>query len=244
MPQEYRKIKKQVNTETHKSPQLSLAVLINLLFFFAFTALFLFTNNPFIPACTVRWAAALSLTILCWCMFQLIWRFSNHLFRQIGAIDIKFVKIPNEIMVTIMDSFHLWKLSTPILVISIVIIGITAWWLGLSPFTPFSVFEGSPIVENFSVHFYPDGKTLTQLPGSRMQIASTQKMYVAALISQSANPVCEWSTSMGNLLPGTGCSTIYTSPLIGDIDTLTVHVQSACKTQDSFASLHIDIIPP
>jgi hypothetical protein len=244
MPQPSWTVTEQVNTEANQSPQFSLTVLLNLLFIFAFTAIFLFTKNPLMPACTVRLAGALGLAVLCWCFFQLIWRFTNNLFRQIGAIDVKIVKIPNNVMVSIMDSFHLWKLTNLVLVISAVIIGITAWWLGLSPFTPFSVVEGSPIVENFSVHFYPDGKTLTQVPGSRIQIASSQKMYIAASISQSANPVCEWSTSLGMLLPGTGCSTLYTSPLIGDIDTLTVHVQSACKTQDSFASLHIDILPP
>lgn len=239
-----RTVTEQVNNEANQSPQFSLTVLLNLLFISTFTALFLFTKNPFMPACTVRLAGALGLTTLCWCFLQLIWRFSNNLFRQIGTLDIKIVKIPNKVMVAIMDSFHLWKLSKLILVITILVIGITAWWLGLSPFTPFSVPEGSPIVENFSVHFYPDGKTLTHLPSSRMQIVTNQKVYVAALISQSANPVCEWSSSLGTLLPGTGCSTLYTSPLIGDIDTLTVHVQSACKTQDSFASLHIDILPP
>jgi hypothetical protein len=219
-------------------------LLANLLLTAGLTVLFLLIKIPSLPICASPNAGALSLAIILLLSFHLTWRLFHKQFRRFGDFDLKLVKIPNDLPADLFDKLHFWQIPDRALVSLTIMLGIAAWLLGLSPFSPFTISEELPLVESFSVYYYPDGTTLTQMPGSAIQITYNQKVRVEAVVSPQTNAICKWFTTLGTLLPSPGCSALYTAPLAGDVDTITVHVQPACKTQGSYASLHINVTQP
>jgi hypothetical protein len=119
------------------------------------------------------------------------------------------------------------------------ILGVLALVL-LSPFTSLPVVEPALVVQNFKIHF-PDGTDETRLPGDEVEILSGSQILVEGELLQPISVHCTWSTIRGRLLPAEGCASYYNAPLIGNIDTLTVQVQSRCKTQEAYSSIWISV---
>ena len=142
-----------------------------------------------------------------------------------------------KLLVTLLDPLQPSALSKPVLwSIALLVFSATAWgvyWSG-----GFTIPETTPIIESFSVR-YPDGSTQAHRFGDKIQVSEGQLVRAEAVITNTVDVYCEWSTIKGILLPANGCATQYSVSPAKDVDSLTVHVQSQCRTQSAYASLHV-----
>jgi hypothetical protein len=139
-----------------------------------------------------------------------------------------------------------WYLSLPTVlqvVMVTVLIGLpsAAVILGLSQFFPFRTAEATPIIQQFLVH-HADGSTETFAAGDLVEIAAYTQVLVEAVVSDQADVSCTWSVVRGTKLPAEGCATLYSSPLEGNRDALSVLAQSPRKTLQVFAGVHIKVV--
>ena len=224
---------------THNPPPIPIVLFFNLMLLALITLAFLLASNLAIAQCVSPLPRALSLAVIALTFYHLFWHYFGMQIRRLGeSIEFGGVSIPISVIAAISDGLHprmpgrVWWLSAFIL--SVLALAL------LSPFLSIPVVEPAPVIQSFTIHF-PDGTAQTRLPGDDVEILSGSQILVEGELLQPTSVHCTWSTTRGRLLPAGGCASYYNAPLIGNIDTLTVQVQSRCKTQEAYSSLRISV---
>jgi len=183
-----------------------------------------------------NWSLAIILVLL----FHLIWRFLNQRLSPLAeTVTIQGVNVAVKAIVQVFNALHPWQLSDRTMILFTVIPSLAIGFLGLSPQTPFYISEGTPIVKSFSVK-YPDGTSVPLKQKNIIEIKGGEFVLIEAVLEQP-NLLCTWSAK-GTLLPTKECSVQYSAPLGELYDTLTVKVQSACGTQQTYEGLQIKVV--
>jgi hypothetical protein len=184
------------------------------------------------------WGLAIILVLL----FHFIWRFLHQpLGVLIESLKIQGIQVAAKALIQVLNALHPWQLSNRALILCTVIPSLVIGVVGLSAWSPFYLPEGTPIVTNFSVK-YPDGTPLPLKQGNAVEIKRGASVLVEAALDQS-DLVCSWSAVNGTVQLVKDCAILYGPPLGGLYDTLTVKVQSACRTQQTYDGLQIRIVP-
>jgi len=219
---------------------LLIVLLLNLAVIVALSTMLVFVNIPRVTDIVASIAPCMSPTPRAWGMVVLLillihffWScLSSAAKDALGALG----KLP-ELLVTLLGLLQPSELSKPVLWgIAGLVFSVTFW--GVYASGCFTIPETTPIIESFSVR-YPDGSTQVHRFGDKIQVSGGQLVRVEALITNAVNVHCEWSAAKGILLPANGCATQYSVSPAKDVDSLTVHVQSRCKTQGAYASLYV-----
>lgn len=197
------------------------------------------------PPCVSPIAHGLSVAVLLVLFAHVIWRSFHKEIRQMdGNLNLGILKIdiPIRGLAALLDKLHPWVLSDIALWGLAIVLGGIAWGLGLSVFSPFPIIEPTPLIQSFSVRDR-SGSPQVYPPDQVIEIKNGQLLFVAAE-GVSAKVLCTWSSAVkGPLSLEPGCSVQYIAPLTGNMDMLTVQVQSHCKTRSTFASLQMIIQP-
>ncbi len=194
-------------------------------------------NSQNASPCVHPFASMLSVGVIILNVIHLAWR----TFRpNIGGNTIQVLGL--EVSIRALDELHLWKLPNLALWLLAVLSIIAALVLGLSSLSPFRPIEATPVIQSFDVQF-PDGSMRSYKPGDVLEITANQQVLVEAITVGQPSTLCAWSAVSGALQPAAGCSTLYSFPPGGEIDSLAVLVQSPCLTRQAFAGLSIIMSP-
>ncbi|HEY4690721.1 MAG TPA: hypothetical protein VIK33_15505 [Anaerolineae bacterium] len=216
------------------APESHLPLLI-ILFFNALIAglLGIISNGQNATSCVHPIASLLGQGSVLLILLHVFWRtFRPHIASD--EINVFIFKV----RVRAIDELHPWRLSNTAAWSLAFAAVMAAWILGLSILSPFRRPEATPVIQGF----YVGGETTPYKSGDVIQIDAHGRVRVEAILDQ-ANAECTWSTLRGTLLPSTGCSVLYSPPINGGSDGLTVHVQSPCQTRTALASLNITVQP-
>lgn len=224
---------------THNPLPIPIMLFFNLILLAVFTLIILLAINLAIVPCISPFYRAVGLALITFTLYHLFWQYFSMRIRRLGeSIEFGGVSIPILVIAAISDGLHP-RMPGRVLWLSAFILSVLALTL-LSPFSPIPIVEPAPVIQSFKIHF-PDGTAQTRLPGDDVEILSGSQILVEGELLQPTSVHCRWSTTRGRLLPAEGCASYYSAPLIGKIDTLTVQVQSRCKTQEAYSSLQISV---
>jgi len=223
----------------HNPTSIPIVLFFNLILLAVFTLIILLAINIAIAPCISPLYRAVGLALITFTLYHLFWHYFGMQIRRLGE-SIRFggASIPISVIAAISDGLHP-RMPDRVLWLSAFILSVLALAL-LSPFSSIPVAEPAPVIQSFKIRF-PDGTAQTRLPGDDVEILSGSQILVEGELLQLTSVHCRWSTTRGSLLPAEGCASYYSAPLIGNIDTLTVQVQSRCKTQESYSSLRISV---
>jgi len=192
--------------------------------------------------CASPLARAPSLAVILLMLFHLSWRHLNPVIKASGGtVKLVWGAFPIQVFAALSDALHPWILSDLALWGVAIVLSLAVGLVGLSHFSPFRIQEPPPIIQHFLVH-YPDGRTGTFAAGDLVEIPAYTQALVEAVVSGQADVLCTWAVVKGRQIPAKGCATLYSPPLEGSRDTLSVLAQSPCKTWQAFAGLHIDSV--
>lgn len=193
---------------------------------------FVFNGQNSSP-CVHPLASMPGLGVIILAVFHLVWR----TFRlNIVGNTIKVLGF--QVSIVALDELHPWKLRDLALWLLAFASITAAWFLGLSSLSPFRPQEPTPTIQSFSVYNISEGTTTRYGLIDVLHIKARQLVRVEAVLNQ-ADAQCTWHTESGILLPGEGCSTLYSLSFGEGNDGLTVLVQSPCKTRTATAGLSI-----
>lgn len=199
-----------------------------------------FFSGLYMPSrCVSPIGVGLSLAIVELELIHLIWRYLGETLLSL-VISIASLKIPIGQLAAFFERLHPRALPGYFLWTQAIVFFVIAGFVWFPPWSPFSNPEAAPSIRNFLVH-PTGGQVETYALGSLLQIERDTSVLVEARVSDQPDISCVWSTTMGTLLPATGCATQYSPPIEGNRDTLTIRVQSPCKTYQAFAGLNIEI---
>jgi len=182
--------------------------------------------------CKPVWVKALSVACIILPLGHLLWRY------LIPVLEDILLTPKLDLLVTLGDALHPWRLSNRTLPVAATIVIITGAIILFGPW--FRIPETLPIIQYFSVG-YTDTHTETFAAGDLVEIPARTQVLVEAVVSDQ-EVLCTWSAMKGTNLPVTGCATLYSPPLGEEYDVLNVLVQSPCKTWQKFADLHIKVV--
>ncbi|MBI1882545.1 MAG: hypothetical protein HYR94_30595 [Chloroflexi bacterium] len=171
-------------------------------------------------------------------MFHLTWRYLGEALLSL-VIPIGPLEIPIGQLAALFERLHPRALPSYFLWMQALIFFLVAGFLW-SPWSPLSNPEPVPSIQNFLVH-HTDDDVETYALGSLLQIERDASVLVEAKVPNQPDISCIWSATKGTLLPATGCAVQYSTPVEGNWDTLTILVQTPCKTYQAFAGLNIKI---
>ncbi len=192
--------------------------------------------------CVSPLASASSLAVILLLLFQSVWRYLGPAIREVSdSVEVGPLTVPISVLTALADALHLWILSDLALWVLAIVLSLAVGLVGLSPFSPFPIHESPPIIQNFLVH-YADNHTETFAAGDLVEIPAYTQALVKAVVSGQADVLCTWPVVKGTQLPAEGCATLYSPPLEGNRDALSVLAQSPCKTWQAFAGLHIKVV--
>ena len=226
-------------TETTKNspPSILIVVFWNLVLLGLLTLGAWFSAPAVIAPCVFHLWRDLSLALIVFILIHLFWhQFGERIRMHNEPIEIFGLKISIGVLVDISDVLHprmpsrvVWGIAV---ILSAPAVAILFSWIQLP------LQEPVPVVRSFRIT-YPDETMQVRRSGEQIEIPTGMQVMVEGELLQPASIHCNWSTIHGMLLPAEGCATHYQVPLIGNIDTLNLHVQSACRTQNTYATLHI-----
>jgi hypothetical protein len=180
---------------------------------------------------------------------HMIWRWacsrSEDLSIKCAVIDIFWVftiKLP---IASILDELHPWTRSNRVVYkwgIVLIAFAVILLWVSPAPHEP------PPRVEAFSVK-YPTNETVSLGPSDLsegIEVRAGDSIVVKAETGENPNVHCTWyADSHGKLPPDEGkCDARYRAPLDKEYDSVTVQVQSPCRTCETWASVPIEIVSP
>lgn len=215
-------------------------LLLNFVFFVIVLA-FLLRSSVSLPYVSPQ-ASVVSLAVILLLLFHLIWRLLAPVIREFSdSIEVGSVAVPIRVLVSLLDALHLWIRPDWVSWVLSIILFAAAVVLGLSPVSPFRIEETPPIVQKFCVH-HADGSTETFAVGDFVKVRAYTQVLVEAAVSDQAEVSCRWFAVKGMQLPARGCATLYSPPLEGNRDALSVLAESPGKTWQTFAGLHINVL--
>jgi hypothetical protein len=104
-----------------------------------------------------------------------------------------------------------------------------------------SVSDNMPVIKNFSIE-YPNQETMSVNAGGVIEVRYGENVLIKSMTFQGDNGQLTWFIARGNKqLIAEGIK--YIAPLEGNVDVLTVLAQSSHGVQETYASLHIVIVP-
>ena len=239
--------------EAHERPRVPFPIrliftLVGLTLLVFFTQAYL--SNRALFTCTPPTASAIGISVVLWLLVSLGWCYLEEPIKDLidrvppGQQDFKVLLA--KIIVRVTDIFLLGQLSKTLLLMILIVsvVGtLILWGLNQNGILYFSSSEETPQIVGFSS--ISSNETQTLSPESTLELERGQQYLVRA--NHLPNDItCNWSSGSRGALPmEPGCATRYAVPLIaGEIDTLSVQVQSACKTKSVFASLNVKILEP
>lgn len=186
--------------------------------------------------------ATWSLAIILVLLFHLTWRFLHQpLSSLIESLKIQGIQFAAKALIQVLDALHPWQLSNRALILCTVIPSLVIGVAGSSPLSPFYRPEGTPLITGFAVK-YADGTPISLKQRNNIEVRRGTPVLVEAALDRS-DLACTWAALNGTVQLVQDCSILYSVPLGERYDTLTVNVQSACKTQQTYDGLQISITP-
>jgi hypothetical protein len=158
-----------------------------------------------------------------------------------GTVKVVWGAFPIQVFAALSDALHPWILSDLALGGLAIVLSLAVGLVGLSRFSPLRIQEPPPIIQHFLVHYH-DSHTETFAAGDLVEIPAYTQALVEAVVSGQADVLCTWAVVKGGQAPAKGCTTLYSPPLEGNRDALSVLAQSPCKTRQAFAGLHINVV--
>lgn len=209
--------------------------------FFVIVLVFLPRSSVSLPWVSPQ-ASVVSLAVILLLLFHLIWHLLAPVIREFSdSIEVGPVAFPIRVLVSLLDALHLWIRPDWVSWVLSIILFAAAVVLGLSPVSPFRIEETPPIIQKFCV-YHADGSTETFAVGDFVKVRAYTQVLVEAEVSDQAEVSCMWFAVKGMQLPARGCATLYSPPLEGNRDALSVLAESPGKTWQTFAGLHINIV--
>lgn len=229
------------DTKTQKTVFDWNVIFINLLLFLVIGVAFWQWKGQDLAPCLLPQVGVALWGIVLLFSFQVIWRYFYPLLERLFLPKSKTtISLPGISISTSLQSpiKFINALKMPSLVLKI-LFGITLFvsLIALLDFPFLIPAEDAPIVQEFSIHYLPSALVESHHPGDTIKVKD-QILVETKTMSACATP-CKWSATKGTLLPGKGCSTLYTPSVAGGMDTLTVVIQSPCKTLITVSTLFI-----
>ena len=202
------------------------------------------------PSCIRIEVKIIAFAITLLLFFHLCWRFLRQAIIALGEIiNIKFVTISIGKCTLLLDALHPWWIDSRILFfINIILFFIVGVSYVYSPFFLRPIDETIPSIQNFFIkRLHAKAPTISIEPDNMLTITTNERISVSPTQAETEDHTacCEWFSNRGRLEhSGKSCSILYTAPLKEGNDTLTLKMQSPCKTQEAYASLHIRIVTP
>lgn len=187
----------------------------------------------------------LAITVLLFC--HLCWRFLRREIIAFGEIiTVKwFITISISKLTLLLDALHFWWLSNRILFSLTVLLFFMSGIVYINP--PFFIRpnEAIPCIQHFFIKCpYTSTQTIPIEPDTMLTVTANERIWVSPT-EEEKDAYCAWYSNRGGLdYNGKNCSVLYTAPLQKGNDTLTLRMQSPCKTREAYASIHIQIVTP
>lgn len=215
-------------------------------------AILFYTKLTFLlPLCVRPDVITLIFAITALFLGHLCWRFLRSEIIALGEIvTIKwFITISISKLNLLLDALHPWWIDSCILFfINIILFFIVGVSYVYSPFFLRPIDETIPNIQSFFIKGFDTNEPMKSIkPDNMLTITTKERIWVSPTQAETEDHTacCEWFSNRGRLdHSGKSCSILYTAPLKEGNDTLTLRMQSPCKTQEAYASLHIRIVKP
>jgi hypothetical protein len=229
--------------------------LIRLIFTLVGLALLVFFVQAYLKSkalfiCTPPVASAIGISVVSWLLLSLGWSTLegpvNKIVQTLPPGQQDFRIFLTRIIILLTNLFFLGQLpkkSLMIFTVTLISGTVILWGLNQNGILYFSSPEETPQIVGFSLSS-SNGAQIPS-PDGKLELERGQQYLVSA--SHLPNDVtCNWSAGSRGVLPmEPGCAARYTVPLtVGELDSLAVQVQSACKTKSVFAGVNVKILEP
>lgn len=194
------------------------------------------TTSPCIPLTVNVVFVPLVLTFF----LQLVWRYLGGAIKVgRGVVRSPWLRISLDAVFAVLDDLHFARWPAWVLWVATgATVAVTLHFLG--PLSLFRERELPPVVDGFQVS--RDGTDLLLSPDDAAEARSGEALKISARIRGPGGEHCTWFVDRGQFSAVHDCTVIYVAPLDGTFDNLSVRVQSACQTQNSFTGLTIQLI--
>ena len=207
--------------------------------------------NFLLPLCVRPDVITLIFAITALFLGHLCWRFLRLEIIALGEIvTIKWlITISISKLTLLLDALHLWWIDSRILFfINIILFFFVGVSYVYSPFFLRPIDETIPNIQSFFIKGFDTNEPMKSIkPDNMLTVTTIKRIWVSPTQAETEDKMacCEWFSNRGRLEhSGKSCSILYTAPLKEGNDTLTLRMQSPCKTQEAYASLHIRIVTP
>lgn len=207
--------------------------------------------NHLLPLCIRPEAKIPIFAITILFFFHVVWRFLRKpIMASLGSISIKGIVLGIDNFALLLDAIHLWILSDgKLFILNIIFILMGCLSYVYSPFFLRPIDEAIPNIQNFFIKRFSaaNAPTISIEPDNMLTVTTIERVWVSPTQVEAEDKMacCEWFSNRGRLEhSGKSCSILYTAPLKKGNDTLTLKMQSPCKTREAYASLYIRIVTP
>ncbi len=217
------------------------AFLTSILLIFVFLGLVVFL--PILPQlsqlifpCASVESIALTLTIPVLFFLQLL----MHLIP-----GIKFKNFPIELPAIgpEYDPFRLCKPSNLIFWSALTTLLTLGYLLGVGPLSRFPSYSSPPVIKSFSAS-YIGGETIPINSDNVIEIERNRQVRLKATLYEAKDVQCNWIPFKGSLNLTDECSAVYSAPLTGQVDVISIQAYPrSCSSLQMLSGVHIKVLP-